>query len=120
MDKDLEEIKFDVNEVKKDLYKTKAVAKLDYYDPSTGDLIYNVEVLGKICRFPIHTHENVTLVREYIEQNPEGTGEYEKVRIELSSIKLTDDLKGARFEAEMKGSSLIRWIQQAIKKNEFH
>jgi hypothetical protein len=43
-----------------------------------------------------------------------------KVRVEVDSIKLTDDLKGARWEPEIKGSSLMRWIKQAINAGEFH
>lgn len=103
----------DKNEVKKDLYKSKAIAKLMYYDPSSGDLQYIVEVLGKAYTFPIHTIQQVNIKR-YLLKDDVG------VDISFDTIKLTDDLKGARFDPEIRGSSLIRWIQQAIDKDEFH
>ncbi len=96
----------DKNEIKKDLYRTKAIAKLEYYNPENGDLIYNVEIFGQFHRFPIHT----------ITKSVSGFNTFGD---EVYSIALTDDLKGAKFEAEMSGSSLIRWIQQAIDNNEF-
>jgi len=99
----------DINEIKKDLYKSKAVAKLLYYEPSNGDLVYTINALGKDWVFPIHT---ITKVYNWVDTD-DGLEEVE-------SFELTDDLKGARFEPEIKGSSLIRWIQQAIEKNEFH
>jgi hypothetical protein len=103
----------DKNELKKDLYKSKAIAKLVFYDPANGDLIYSIEALGKIWNFPIHTISVVRSPFDFIEPNI-------KVRVEVDTLILTDDLKGAKFGPEMKGSSLIRWIEQAIDKNEFH
>jgi len=108
----------DKNEIKKDLYKSKVFATFAYYDGDSGKLYYNIELFGEPYMFPINTQENTTLVREYIEQNPEGTGEYEKVRVELSSIKLADDLRGAKFAAEIKGSELNRWIVKALDNND--
>jgi hypothetical protein len=103
----------DKNEIKKDLYKSKENAKLLYYEPANGDLIYQVFALGKNYTFPIHTVEKTRFKAEFIEQE-QGASIY------VDTIKLTDDLKGARFEPEIKGSTLIRWIQQAIEADEFH
>lgn len=105
----------DINEIKKDLMRTKAEAKLMYYDPANGDLMYEVTVLGKQCVFPIHTVQSrKVMTGGFDEMDGPADAEY------LETIKLTDDLKGARFEPVMRGSSLIRWIQQAFEKNEFH
>ena len=43
-------------EVKKDLYKSKAMATLSHY--AKGELFYNVEVLGDTYQFPISTVED--------------------------------------------------------------
>jgi hypothetical protein len=104
------------NEIKKDLYKSKAVAKFSHY--TTGSLYYNVDVFGVPHQFPIHVVEPTTLVREYIERDAEYPG-YDKVRLELPTIKLADDLKGASFNAEIKGSDLNRWIAKAVEAGEF-
>jgi hypothetical protein len=103
----------DIVAIQKDLYKSKAVAKLMYYEPSNGDLMYTVNALGKDWIFPIHTIQKTVLGFDYKEVGS-------KVRVEVDSIKLTDDLKGARWEPEIKGSSLMRWIKQAINAGEFH
>ena len=106
----------DKNEIKKDLYKSKVFATFAYYDGDAGKLYYNIELFGEPYIFPINTHEKVTLVREYIEPNPDGglEVEYEKVRVEIKSIKLADDLRGAKFAAQIKGSDLNRWIIKAL------
>lgn len=102
-------------EIKKDLYRTKAIAKLLYYEPSNGDLMYTVYALGKDWIFPIHTIQPTTKEIK-IQKFDEGVS----LNLSVASVKITDDLKGARWEPEIKGSSLIRWIEQAIDKNEFH
>jgi hypothetical protein len=42
----------------------------------------------------------------------------EYVVAKSSGVKMADDLKGANFEVEVKGSSLIRWITKALQKDE--
>jgi hypothetical protein len=99
-------------EIKKDLYKSKAVAKLMYYNPNYGDLIYSIQALGKVWEFPIHTIKDCVLGYDFIEQGA-------KVRFDIDSIKLNEELKGAQWEPAMKGSDLNRWIGQAIDAGEF-
>ena len=93
------------NEVKKDLYKSKNMAKLSHY--VSGNLYYKVELADGTYQFPIPT------VDELI---------YESV-ISNTGIKelyiLSEDLGTTTFEAEMKGSDLNRWISKAIDKGEF-
>ena len=75
------------NEVKKDLYKSKEIAKFTYYDGDLGKMYYTLVIFGVPHLFGI----NVFDIRE-----------------------LVDDLKGAKFASEMKGSDLNRWIMKAI------
>jgi hypothetical protein len=96
---------FDINEIKKDLYKSKNMAYFSHYQ--SGDLFYNVVVMDALYQFPIAVVET-----DYIEPFEEGEDERE-------IIKLSEDLGSTPFEAEMKGSELIRWMQMAIKKEQF-
>lgn len=105
----------DVLAIQKDLLKSKAVAKLMYYEPANGDLMYTVNALGKDWVFPIHTIEQ-TVIKKGLSSKDASIG----VELVVNTIKLTDDLKGARWEPEIKGSSLSRWIKQAINAGEFH
>jgi hypothetical protein len=82
------------NEVKKELYKSKAMAKFSYY--VGGSIYYTVKLESGTYKFPMST----------VEEN-EG------------SVKLSSDLGTTEFFAEMKGSELNRWIQMAIKSGEF-
>ena len=79
-----------INDVKKDLYKSKVNAKFSHY--IAGNLYYNIEVLGNVYEFPISTY---------------------------SYPNLSEDLGTTKFDSEMKGSELNRWIQKSIEKNEF-
>lgn len=87
------------NEVKKELYKSKAMAKFSYY--VKGSLYYTVKIESGTYKFPIST------VEESEDFDLEG------------SVKLSSDLGTTEFFAEMKGSELNRWIQMAIKSGEF-
>jgi hypothetical protein len=91
---------FDKNEVKKDLYKSKNMAKFSHY--VSGNLYYKVELSVGTYQFPIATVED----REPIFDSVPG-------------IQLSEDLGTTTFEAEMKGSDLNRWISKAIDKGEF-
>jgi len=88
------------NEVKKDLYKSKNMAKFSHY--VSGNLYYTVELAIGTYQFPIATVED----REPIFDSVPG-------------IQLSEDLGTTTFEAEMKGSDLNRWISKAIDKGEF-
>jgi hypothetical protein len=101
----------DIVAIQKDLYKTKAVATLIHYDPSNGDLIYHVEALGKVWEFPIQT---ISATEILVDTNSD-----EKTTVKVDSIKLSEDLKGANWDVEIKGSILFRWIKQAIKADKF-
>lgn len=96
-----------VNEVKKELYKSKAMAKLSHY--TSGNLYYNVGLEDGIYQFPISTVETKT---EFF-----GGLTTEGYAVEM--LSLSSDLGTTSFEAEMKGSDLNRWISKAIDKGEF-
>jgi hypothetical protein len=89
----------DKNEVKKDLYKSKNMAKFSHY--VSGNLYYKVNLSDGIYQFPIATVEDTV-------------GDNEQSKMSLSS-----DLGTTTFEDEMKGSDLNRWISKAIDKGEF-
>jgi hypothetical protein len=90
------------NEVKKDLYKSKNMAKLSHY--VSGNLYYTVELTDGTYQFPIAT----------VEEIPNGL-----VGGRLNVFNLSEDLGTTTFESEMKGSDLNRWISKAIDKGEF-
>lgn len=92
------------NEVKKDLYKSKNMAKFSHY--VSGNLYYKVELSDGIYQFPIATVEEAEIE---VTEN----GHTAKV------TQLSSDLGTTTFEAEMKGSDLNRWISKAIDNNEF-
>jgi hypothetical protein len=95
------------NEVKKDLYKSKNMAKFSHY--VSGNLYYRVELSDGFYQFPISTVESEK--RYYT---------YGETAIVLEdAMKLSADLGTTAFEAEMKGSDLNRWISKAIDNNEF-
>jgi hypothetical protein len=91
----------DKNEVKKDLYKSKNMAKLSHY--VSGNLYYNVELTDGTYQFPIAT----------VEFNEDGS------TFNIGNLELSSDLGTTTFELEMKGSDLNRWISKAIDKGEF-
>jgi hypothetical protein len=91
----------DKNEVKKDLYKSKNMAKFSHY--VSGNLYYNVELTNGIYQFPIET----------VEFNEDSS------TFNIGNLELSSDLGTTTFENEMKGSDLNRWISKAIDKGEF-
>jgi hypothetical protein len=93
----------DKNEVKKDLFKSKAMAKFSHY--IAGNLYYNVEVFGELYEFPIPT------VDFKFTDLQDGN--------EFRLYELSEDLGTTRFDNEIKGSELSRWITKAIEKEEF-
>ena len=88
---------FNENEIKKDLLKSKAMANFSHY--IAGNLYYNVEVFGDMYVFPIETVESAN----------DG----------YLNIQLSSDLGTTRFENEIRGSELARWISKAIKAETF-
>ena len=93
----------ELNEIKKDLYKSKAMAKLSHY--VSGNLYYTVELTDGVYQFPIATVETDVIM----EQDED----------EVEFLKLSSDLGTTTFESEMKGSDLNRWIAKAVEKGEF-
>jgi hypothetical protein len=102
----------DKNEVKKDLYKSKNMAKFSHY--VSGNLYYNVELADGIYQFPIAT------VDEVYENYSQDMGDGLTLgRTRVTGIELSSDLGTTVFNAEVKGSELNRWISKAIDKGEF-
>ena len=77
-------------EVKKDLFKSKAMAGFSHY--MAGNLYYQVELVDGVYQFPISTY---------------------------SYPNLSEDLGTTTFNAEIRGSELSRWISKAIKNETF-
>ena len=94
----------ELNEIKKDLYKSKTMAKLSHY--VSGNLYYNVELTDGVYQFPITTVETEYVI---IDQGED----------EVEFLKLSEDLGTTTFESEMKGSDLNRWIAKAVSNGEF-
>jgi hypothetical protein len=92
-------IEINETEIKKDLMRSKAMAKFSHY--IAGNLYYKVEIMGDLYVFPIET------VEEVIE-----TDSFE--REEIQTLKLSSDLGTTKFESEIRGSELARWISKSI------
>jgi hypothetical protein len=92
----------DKNELRKDLYKSKVIAKFSHY--ISGNLYYTVDVYDSTYQFPIPTIEDLTITSSVSTFN---------------GIKLSSDLGTTSFYNEMKGSELNRWIGKAIDNKEF-
>ena len=90
-----------INEVKKDLYKSKNDAIFSHY--SSGNLYYNVDVLDGTYQFPIST-----VTKEFTLSSTENV-----------VYLLAEDLGTTPFTAKMYGAHLNRWIQRAIENDEF-
>lgn len=114
------------NDVKKDLYKSKNMAKFSHY--VSGNLYYRVELVDGVYQFPISTVEDkskyielvwdledVDLLEEVILHDTDECN----YGIKIPTIALSEDLGQTSFEAEIKGSDLNRWISKAIKNDEF-
>ena len=97
-------------EVKKDLFKSKAMAGFSHY--MGGNLYYQVELADGVYQFPIATIE-----KEIFEFPSPENMEKEVVNVEV--IKLSSDLGTTTFPAEIRGSELARWISKAIKNETF-
>lgn len=95
------------NSIKKDLYKSKVMAKFSHY--SNGKLFYTVETKFGTYMFPISTIEKVSKQVE----TPVALVTVKNV------IQLSSDLGTTNFGAEIKGSDLNRWIGKAIDSDEF-
>jgi hypothetical protein len=101
-------VTIDKNELKKDLFKSKAMAKFSHY--VSGSLYYKVEALGGLYQFPIATIEEGPTFND----DESGLSMYE-----VETVVLSSDLGTTSFGTEIKGSELSRWIAKAIDQNEF-
>jgi hypothetical protein len=109
-----------INEIKKDLYKSKVNAKFSHY--CAGKLYYTVELTdGRIFQFPINTTEQIPLVIETEEDPGRMTvNGIPYVNSDTSTVMaLSADLGQTPFNAEIKASELNRWIAKAFDKDEF-
>ena len=93
----------DVNVVKKELYKSKAMAKFSHY--VSGNIYYKVELEDGTYQFPISTVDRIKFGSEEDSHQ--------------DSYKLSSDLGTTPFYSEMKGSHLNRWISKVIDSGEF-
>ena len=96
----------EINEVKKDLYRSKNLARFSHY--VSGNLYYTVDLADGTYQFPIATVEATVIEKEF-----------EGGLIKVDSIKLSSDLGTTSFYNEIRGSELSRWISKAIEANEF-
>lgn len=101
----------DLNFIKKELYKSKAMAKFSHY--VSGNLYYTIEIADEVYQFPISTVETSVV---YI--NPENEGVYDD-EATIDTLQLSSDLGTTTFYNEMKVSELNRWIAKAVANNEF-
>ena len=110
----------DINEIKKDLYKSKNMAKFSHYQ--SGDLFYTVELADGKYQFPIAVVEDGPVsVREETPVDEEGNEILTRtgMTVVTHTKVLSEDLGITPFGAEVRGSELIRWIQKAIKNESF-
>jgi len=92
-----------INEIKKDLLKSKVNAKFSHY--VAGNLYYTVELSDGTYQFPIAT----------ISVDTDATA-----RLGRDLLFLSEDLGTTPFYAEMRGSELNRWISKAVDNGEFN
>lgn len=135
------EATMNVNDVKKELMKSKVNAKLSHY--VSGSLYYTVELSDGVYQFPMSVIEKVDLngvAPKGVYNESESYSGYEPFSEtlmvekedvekhdlsnkenfeELKFDKLSSDLGTTSFYNEMRGSELNRWIAKAIEKNEF-
>jgi hypothetical protein len=100
----IKELTMEKNEIKKDLYKSKNLARFSHY--VGGNLYYKVDVLNGTYQFPIKTVQKSFVMDSF---------EREKI----ATLILAEDLGTTTFDAEIKGSELIRWIEKAIDNEDF-
>lgn len=94
-------------DVKKELYKSKAIAKFSHIED--GKAFYHVEYQGALHQFPLDLEESKTITINM------GDEEIASFDIKVPAA----DMKGATFGTEVKGSDLNRWIARAIKTGNF-
>ena len=102
----METATLNINEIKKELMKSKVNANFSHY--ISGNLYYTVKVLDGTYQFPISTVDT----HEVLDEKFPDT-------IQFVIDSLSKDLGTTAFNAEMRGSELNRWISKAFEKGEF-
>jgi hypothetical protein len=123
------------NEVKKELYKSKANAKFSHY--TSGNLYYTVELSDGTYQFSIPATEQVAdlekQANDYAASVLSAMSNTSRTAEEMSAVlstafqegakigtfKMSSDLGTTSFYGETKGSDLNRWIAKAIEKDDF-
>lgn len=108
----------EINEIKKDLYKSKNMAKFSHYQ--SGNLFYEVELTDGKYQFPIPVNEIKSETIMIAETVKDENGEDKIIAVPkiFFSLTLSEDLGITPFGVEVRGSELIRWIQKAMNKLE--
>ena len=100
-------MQYNITEIKKELIKSRSMAKFSHY--MSGNLYYQVELEIGTYQFPISTIEDGATY---------GADEGDSENY-VETIQLSSDLGHSTFEAEIKASYLNRWLQKAIKNEQF-
>ena len=132
----METVTLTINDIKKELMKSKAMANMSHY--CSGNLYYTVKVFENLYQFPVSTVD-VGVISEKIKEKlyvgdvemggyieiPENKiydmkeVENEEFFEEIMITKLSADLGTTNFHAEVRGSELNRWIGKAFERGEF-
>ena len=106
-------------EVKKELYKSKVDANLEFV--REGKMYYSVKLEDGTYLFSIDTVEkvNTTLYKLDPKTQTSPTVDMMYVRVDEKFYTLSSDLGVTDFSAQMKASDLNRWISKSIEKGEF-
>lgn len=131
----METTTINTNEVKKELYRSKVMAKFSHY--TAGNIYYTVELSDGTYQLPMSTTDKgiLTNIENIVKDKlrtletiePTSDDNEKSLKEEIDSIKgeltkmlsLSSDLGATTFCAEIKGSDLNRWIAKAIAKNDF-
>lgn len=107
-----------LNDIKKDLYRSKANAKFSHY--CAGNLYYVIELTtGERFQFNIKTIEfEKTKLIDLLSELPKTSNDQTILENMLGNstinlMKLSSDLATTPFNAEIKASELIRWVTKS-------
>ena len=111
----METLAFNINEIKKEIMRSKAVAKFNHY--ANGKLYYDIELPSGKYLVPVDVvEENYTLEKET--SNEVDVTISKPVR-KYNGLKLASDVGNGVFDSEMKAGLLNRWVEKAIKEETF-
>lgn len=106
------------NEIKKDLMRSKSMAKFSHY--SGGKLFYNVDLqkeeISGTYQFPINV---VQITTKEFRLTPGEVESDTNTNLSLDKMELSEDLGDTNFYSEIRGSELNRWIAKAFNNNQF-